>query len=137
MFVNFDLTKSLDELEGCDWGEPEYNSGLIIKVHKLRRTPLKDFTDEDMRLMILQQISLDYLLPIAFTRLNINPLISGDLYTGDLFCAILNIDQHYWLRNHKLKHELDDLIDKYEDTVNIINDNINKYRQYQQKEGYT
>lgn len=33
MFVNFDLIKSLDELEGCDWREPEYNSGLIIKVH--------------------------------------------------------------------------------------------------------
>ncbi|GAV16107.1 contact-dependent growth inhibition system immunity protein [Paenibacillus sp. chi10] len=126
--LNFDLNKSLDDLEGCDWGHPEYNSGLIINVHRLRKTPLKDFTNEDLRVMILQQISLDYILPIAFTRLIRNPIASGDHYTGDLFCAILHVNQNYWRNNDELKHELEYLIDEFEETINSIIGSINKYR---------
>lgn len=52
--LNYDLNKTLDELEGETWGEPEFNSSLVIRCDELRRKPLKDFSVEDLRLMIGQ-----------------------------------------------------------------------------------
>ncbi|MEK8127483.1 contact-dependent growth inhibition system immunity protein [Paenibacillus filicis] len=55
--VNFDTTKSLQELDGGDWGKPTYTSDLVKRVHHLRIVPLKDFTNEDLRLMIGQNVA--------------------------------------------------------------------------------
>lgn len=55
-------------------------------------------------------------------------IASGDHYTGDLFCAILHVNQNYWRNNEGLKHDLDSLINDYEETINSIIDSINKYR---------
>ena len=52
----FDRTKSLQELERHDLGEPPYGSYLVTTVHRLRRKPLADFTVEDLRIMIGQGI---------------------------------------------------------------------------------
>ncbi|UNK21355.1 contact-dependent growth inhibition system immunity protein [Paenibacillus sp. N3/727] len=115
-------------MEDCDWGEPEYCSSLVVNVHRLRKTPLKNFSDEDLRLMILQQVSLDYLLPIAFERLINNPLRSGEMYTGDLLSSILKVDKAYWTDRQDFKHELDDLLNEFNNTVEVIDEYIKKYR---------
>ncbi|SMF79118.1 hypothetical protein SAMN05661091_1667 [Paenibacillus uliginis N3/975] len=128
MLLNFDINRSLDELEDCDWGEPEYCSSLVVNVHRLRKTPLKNFSDEDLRLMILQQVSLDYLLPIAFERLINNPIRSGEMYTGDLLSSILKVDKAYWTDRQDFKHELDDLLNEFNNTVKVIDEYIKKYR---------
>ncbi len=33
----------LDEIEGVDWGEPEYDSNLVVTCHKLRKKPVSEF----------------------------------------------------------------------------------------------
>jgi hypothetical protein len=38
-----DASKSLQELEGTDWGEPDYPSHLVKTCHRLRRKPLQEF----------------------------------------------------------------------------------------------
>lgn len=35
--------KTLQELEGLDWGEPNYGSHLVTEAHRLWRIPLKQF----------------------------------------------------------------------------------------------
>lgn len=50
--------KTLEELDGEKWGEPSYDSYLVTNCHRLRRIPLKDFSVEDLRLMIGQGIGL-------------------------------------------------------------------------------
>ncbi|HEY6409919.1 MAG TPA: contact-dependent growth inhibition system immunity protein, partial [Ktedonobacteraceae bacterium] len=58
--------KSLQELEGQDWGDGNYfPSYLVLTTHALRRKPLRDFSVEDLRIMIGQNISPDYLVPLA------------------------------------------------------------------------
>lgn len=84
ILVNFDLNKSLDELEGLSFNESEVQSNLIIKCQSLRKMKLKDYTIEDLRLMIGQQIGLEYLVPLALETLAINPFVEGDLYNGDI-----------------------------------------------------
>lgn len=123
-----DITKTLEELEGRSWDQPEFNSQLVVRTHELRKKPLNEFSYEDLRLLILQQISLDVLLPLALERLLQNPLGSGDLYVGDLFCSVLKVNKEYWASNNELKTELDEVIIRYEDARNTVDNDISKYR---------
>jgi hypothetical protein len=91
-----DQSKSLQELERNDWGEPTFNSALIETCHRLRRKPLADFTAEDLRIMIGQQISLPYLVPLAVERLEDDPLASTDFGPGSLLGAVVRVQQDFW-----------------------------------------
>jgi len=95
--------KCLDEIEGVDWGEPDYDSHLVVTCHKLRKKPVAEFTNEDLRIMIGQDISCAILIPIALNRLREDPLISGDLYDGDLISVVSRIPSAYW-RKHRDQH---------------------------------
>ncbi|WP_190945458.1 contact-dependent growth inhibition system immunity protein [Paenibacillus sp. UASWS1643] len=55
-----DLTKTLEELEGEYWGEPNFASSLVIQVHKLRKKPLCELNNED--LCMLKSIGIDWFL---------------------------------------------------------------------------
>ena len=84
----FDKSKSLQQLERDDWGEPSYNSYLVTTVHRLRRKPLTEFTVEDIRIMIGQGIGLPFLMALALKNLEQEPLAAGDLYPGDLLADL-------------------------------------------------
>jgi CDI immunity proteins len=95
----FDRNTSLEELEHADWGEPTFDSHLVITCHRLRRKSLIEFTVEDLRIMIGQGIGLPFLVPLAIERLETDPLAEGDLYAGDLLAAVLRVDKSFW-REH-------------------------------------
>ncbi|MGY5343150.1 contact-dependent growth inhibition system immunity protein [Paenibacillus glucanolyticus] len=126
-----DLTKTLEELEGEYWSEPNFASSLVIQVHKSRKKPLCELNNEDLRLLIGQQMSLTFLLPLALERLIQNPLRSGDLYTGDLFCSVLKVGKEYWKEHKELKNEVDEVIRTYEEARETIEEHISKYRRDQ------
>lgn len=84
------LRRHLDDLEHTDWGPPIFGSYLVTRCHALRKKPLKDFTAEDLRLMIGQSVSLGYLVPLALDRLEADPLCAGECHAGDLLVAVLS-----------------------------------------------
>lgn len=87
--------KTLQELDGVDWGEPDVPWTLVIDCHRLRRVPLKDFTDGDLSRMLRQKFSLDYLVPIAVARLLDEPF-AGDMGDGELMRAVTNVPSAFW-----------------------------------------
>lgn len=89
--------KTLEALEKEYWSEPTYDSHLVTTCHALRKKQLKDFTTEDLRIMIGQNIGLKYLIPLALEKLQQNILADGDCYEGDLLNAVLRSDKEYWL----------------------------------------
>ncbi|MEL1246041.1 contact-dependent growth inhibition system immunity protein [Flavobacterium sp. DGU11] len=99
-----ELSKTLDQLENTDWGEPTYSSYLVRTCHALRKKPLQDFTIEDLRIMIGQNISLEYLMPLAIPELEKNILAEGDFYPGDLLKAVLSAEGGFW-EKHQGTHE--------------------------------
>ena len=99
----FDRSKTLQELEGEDWGEPEFESHVVANAHRLHRIPLCEFTVEDLRFMIGQQCGLRYLIPIALERLHVDPLIEGECYPGDLLSAVLRADSRFWVASPELR----------------------------------
>lgn len=107
---SFDKTKTLTELENDYWGEPEYHSSLVTRCHDLRNKPLNKFSVEDLRLLIGQNISLAYLIPMALEYLRENILAEGMYYPGDLLFSVLNIQPIFWKNNKELKHEIDQIL---------------------------
>lgn len=89
------LNKTLEQLDGQDWGEPNYPSHLVAECFRLRHVPLKDFTDDDLRRLIGQHMSLDWLVPLALMRLYDEPF-AGDSYDGDLLNAVLSLPDDFW-----------------------------------------
>ena len=99
------LDRTLEELDGIDWGEPTYLSSLVIDCHRLRRVALKDFTDFDLARMIRQKFSLDWLVPIAIARLLDEPF-AGESYDGELISAALALPANFWLGHADLAKSL-------------------------------
>ena len=98
------LDKSLEELEHAHRGEPTYDSYLVSTIHRLRRVPLRQFRVEDLRIMIGQNIGLQYLVPLALEHLRRNPSAQGDYYPGDLLKMVLSADAEFW-QNHPEWHK--------------------------------
>jgi hypothetical protein len=105
MFLSMvtNLDKNLSELERDVWDSPEFDSHVVTECHRLRFVALKDFTIEDLRLMIGQNIGLDYLVPLALEHLETNPLIGGDLYPGDLLKNVIGIPKTFWTEHFDLR----------------------------------
>src|SRR6478736_6006963 len=61
---------TLEQIDGRDWGNPDAGeTGMVARCRRLRRTPLKDLSVSDLRLLIGQQIGLNVLVPRALLRL--------------------------------------------------------------------
>lgn len=111
-YFHFDRNKSLQELEGQDLGEPNFESHLVISCHELRRKAIGLFEVEDLRIMIEQEIGLCYLIPLALEALEDNIFAEGDLYVGALLHTVLRVDKNFWSTNPIYKKDLEHLLEK-------------------------
>lgn len=101
--VDFDRSKSLQQLDGEDWGDPAYGSHLVTECHRLRRVPVRDFDAEALRILFGQNIGLRFLIPLALDMLRVEPFVAGDCYEGDLLAAVLRADSRFWLAAPELR----------------------------------
>src|SRR5260221_5351491 len=85
-------TLTLEQLEGNAWGDPQIDSHLFATCHRLRKKPIDEFTTEDLRIMIGQNIGLKYLFPPVLELLENNPMVEGDFYAGDLLTSAIRVD---------------------------------------------
>ena len=106
-----DLDQNLEQLEKEVWKNPGYDSYLATTIYSLRKKPLKDFSIEDLRIVIGQNMGLDHLIPIAIQRLSKNLLAEGHFYPGDLLQNVLDCDESYWTRNRKQWRTIKDLVE--------------------------
>lgn len=107
--MQLNLDNTLEEIENDHWGEPTYGSYLVTTCHQLRKKPLRDFTVEDLRILIGQNFSLDTLIPMAIDRLKQNILAEGHFYPGDLLMNVLKSNPDYWKKNPVLHRGLSKL----------------------------
>lgn len=98
--------QTLTQLEGGDWGEPNYQSYVVTTAHRLRHKPLREFTAVDLRLMLGQQVSLPVLMPMALDVLEVEPFAGGDMYPGALLSVALKVDPQFWRDNPRLWYRM-------------------------------
>jgi hypothetical protein len=70
--AQINLNQTLEQIEQKVWKEPRDALSLVTTCHLLRKKPLKEFTTEDLRIMIGQNFNLDILIPLAMERLEEN-----------------------------------------------------------------
>ena len=102
--------RSLEELERSAWGQPAQDSHLMTTCHRLRKKPIGEFSVEDLRIMVGQNIGLLFLVPMALDVLERDPLAEGDFFPGDLLSSLLRADPGYWSRHEDQRHRLDRVI---------------------------
>jgi CDI immunity proteins len=100
------LNKSLEELENDFWAEPSLNSNLALKCHEFRKLPISKLSVEDLRFLIGQKIGLSFLVPLALELLELNPLVAGEMYKGDLLANVSAIPEDFWCKNPELNNRL-------------------------------
>ena len=92
--------KTLENLEKEVWKDAGPDDTLLVqRVTGLRKVPLDEWSIEDMRLVIGQQFSLDYLIPLALEMLRENLFAEGDKYEGDLLRNVLQVKAEFWRAN--------------------------------------
>jgi hypothetical protein len=126
----FDTNKSLQELEGEDWGEPTFNSHLVTECHRLHRVPLRDFTVEDLRIMIGQRFSLEFLIPLALERLHVEPLAEGAFYPGDLLAAVLRAGAGFWQQRPDFRDKVAQIASSAVPRSEDMEDVVDAYAQF-------
>lgn len=109
--------KSIENLEKKVWKSNDFVSSLVKKCSELRKQPLEKLTIEDIRLLIGQEIGLDYLVPLSIEILSKNIFAEGDLYEGDLLSNILNIEHDFWKKNNKYWEEINILVQNNKENI--------------------
>jgi len=102
--------KALENLEKDKWPHNNFGSHLVRRTQELRKVPLNTFTTEDLRIMIGQQFSLNYLVPLAIEVLKEDLWAEGDFLEGDLLKNVLAVKTEFWNNNKGYWIALDDLI---------------------------
>ncbi len=118
---------TIEDLEQVYWGDkPPYDSHLVTTVYKLRKKDLEEFTVEDLRIIIGQNLSLPILIPRAINVLEEDILASGDCYTGDLLEYVLKIQPKFWVDYPELKIKFKNLFAKNQQRIEHSSDLTDK-----------
>lgn len=108
--MDLDTNKSLSQLLGALTKDMTDSSALATTCLTLYEKPLKDFTVEDLRVMIGQSIGPEFLVPLAVERLQENPFVGGDYYPGDLLSAVLKMEPGFWQTNQDLYWSVSEIV---------------------------
>ena len=119
------LDKTIRQLERIDLNAMSWDSGLINGIDKYINQPIYLLDVEGLRLLIGQNIGLDYLIPLSIDKLKENVLAEGDLYAGDLFKNVLDCNKQFWIQ-HKDYYQI--IVDLYIDNISVF-ESDNAYRQ--------
>ncbi|MER7441541.1 contact-dependent growth inhibition system immunity protein [Micromonospora avicenniae] len=88
---------TIEQLERDVWPSPGPDAAFLVRrCTELRRKPIAEFTVEDLRIMLGQEIGVSALLPRAVRVLLRNPLAEGDHYPGDLLSNVLRLPDSAW-----------------------------------------
>lgn len=71
-------------------------AGFIMKIHAIRNKCLRDFSADEVRVCLVQDVGTVYLLTKALSLLETNPWIEAEHYDGDLLNTCIDIDGDCW-----------------------------------------
>jgi hypothetical protein len=121
--------KSLENLEKKTWPALSSDEGsyLFKTCNSLQKKQLQDFTTEDLRIMIGQEIGLYFLMPLAIETLTNDLFAEGDMYEGDLLKNVLEVDTKFWDENKNYWQQLNDIIKDRRQEITKIKFNLSKF----------
>lgn len=96
------LSRTIEQLEANPWpAAPADSTPMMQRCCALRKVPLSSLSAGDVRVLLGQEIGTKFLIPIALELLEVNPLIEGDYYDGDLLANLLRLNSSFWKHDEK------------------------------------
>ena len=112
----YDRTKSIEELSGYYCFAPDFESNVVLRSHALRRKPLADLEPEDVRMGLIQQVGVSYLVPIAIDMVEQDPYVDVKNFPGEVTVALLAIPFEYWRSNEENRIRMQRVYERVEET---------------------
>ena len=125
--MDLDTNKSLSQLLGPLMKDTTDRSALVTTCLALYEKPLKDFTVENLRVMIGQSIGLEFLIPLAIEVLQENPFVEGDYYPGDLLSAVLKVEPGFWQTHQDLYWSVSEIVASLPSLMRDLTDAIKRF----------
>ena len=110
MDTSFNREQTLQELEGEGAAETDVDPAAEQLYESLRHKPLQDFSTEELRRLISQQLSLPFLVPLAIERLEVNPFARGEQHLGDLLLSVLRVRAEFWRAHQQLLWQFQEVL---------------------------
>lgn len=128
--------KSLESLEKKTWPALSSDEGsyLIKTCNSLRKKQLQDFTTEELRIMIGQEIGLYFLIPLAIETLTDNLFAEGDYYEGDLLKSVLDVDTKFCEDNKDYWKQLNELIKNRRQEIKEMKFDLSKFDNFKHRQ---
>lgn len=101
--------RTLEGLENNYWKDIEFPTGLVERVHRLRKKVLTDLSPAELGVLIRQNEGLQYVVTLALEVLQNNPLVEGDYYEGDLFQNVMDLPEEFWKAHPDLLYQMGQL----------------------------
>jgi hypothetical protein len=111
--------RTLDTVDPPAWGAaPPDATSVIKRCHELRTKPLRDFTVEDLRIMIGQQVALGRMVALSLDRLQPDSVVEND-FPGDLLASVLQVDAVFWEQSPDLDVEVRRLAERVDQRLEL------------------
>lgn len=102
MEFEFDIRKSLLELEPDAWEPDALDDALMPIAHRCASKPLRRLSPAELRELVLRGLGLRFTLPLAIDVLEGAPFLEAAQYPGDLLVAVLEADTRFWIEHEAL-----------------------------------
>jgi hypothetical protein len=112
------LSETLSSLLNERWNGyiPTSDDSYPIRhLYELQDTRISEYTIEDCRFLVSQNIGLEYIIPLAIEILVKNILAAGDFYEGDLLNAVLRVPDSFWKKNPLLYYAMKEQLELQKD----------------------
>ena len=85
--------RSIADIEG-PWNDVIWESGLLERCKNAWDKNLEHLTNEEIATFLRQRIALDYLLPIAYQRIESDYDDDTEMFEGELRAIVTKISQN-------------------------------------------
>jgi hypothetical protein len=126
--------EELDPTALYDASVDDSDTHLIQRANSLLKKPLCLYSPGDLRLMILQGISLDFLIPVAIDILREAPLSEGEYYPGDVLHAVLCAPTSYWRLHGSEKEDITRILDSLSAVPPELSEAVRLFRMQRTRE---
>lgn len=127
-----DTNKSLSEILGPLTKDSTDSSALVTTCLALYEKPLRDFTVEDLRVMIGQSIGLEFLVPLAIEVLDENPFVEGDYYPGDLLSMVMKVEPGFWQTHQDLYWSVSEIVGGLPSLMRDLTEAIQRFEEFEE-----
>jgi hypothetical protein len=118
------LNYSLNELNNQNVIKNPFPSTLADRCAIACNKKLKDISIDEIRMLVGQSIGLEYIIPLALSFLEKEPLINAGMYKGDLLSIVLDVSDDFWKKNPTQNNRLAEIRISVEELHKTISEEI-------------